>query len=119
LDDTGLITIQNNTKERLLFCKLDFINAEQYDNFEDGHSYISLGATSDNSTDKLVVRDLYKVLVNKPVTELSGDIKIRLYYMTGDCKIVPLKSGDVSTAITATINELNFMNLIIEYEEMD
>lgn len=105
--------------ERLLFAKFSFINADQYDNFNSGHSYVSLGASSHGVADnKMIVRDLYKVLLDEPVIELKGDMRVRLYFLTPECKIVPLTSDDINATSTSKNLEVNFMNIIIEYEEM-
>ena len=106
-------------KERLLFAKFSFINADQYDNFTGGHSYVSLGASSHGAVnDKLIVRDLYKVLLDKPVIELKGDMRVRLYFLDPEGKIVALEKDDLVTTITAGKTDLSFINIIIEYEEM-
>lgn len=105
-------------QQRLLFAKFDFINADQYDNFNNGHSYVSLGASSHGTGDALVVRDLYKVLLDKPVIHLQGDLKIRLYFLDPTGEIVPLESGDVNKTSSGNNLEVSFINIIIEYEEM-
>jgi len=106
-------------QERLMFAKFSFINADQYDNFNSGHSYVSIGATAHGKTnDKLVVRDLYKVLLDQPVIHLQGDMKVRLYYLDPLGEIVPLESQDINATSTSAKPEVNFMNIIIEYEEM-
>lgn len=105
--------------ERLLFAKFSFINADQYDNFNSGHSYVSLGPTAHGKlNDKLVVRDLYKVLLDTPVIHLQGDMRVRLYYLDPTGVIVPLESQDINATSSSAKPEVNFMNIIIEYEEM-
>ena len=107
--------------ERLLFASFNFLNSDNYDNFKDGHSLVSLGASAHGGkTDKIIVRDLYKVLLDKPIIHLQGDITIRIHFLDADGAIRPLQTDDVisTVATPATDTELTFMNLVLEYEEI-
>ena len=105
------------TQQRLLFAKINFINSDMYDNFDEGHSYVSLGASKWGGKEMLT-RDLFKLLIDKPVIKIEGDIRIRIYYMDASATLQPLTSSDVITTQTANKSEVTFANLIIEYEEM-
>lgn len=121
LDSSGFNTtgIAAGTKlqERLLFCKLSFLNSDQYDNFDEGHSYISLGATKCGGKNMLT-RDLYKVLLDKPTIHLQGDIRIRFYYMDAATKLQPITSSDIIATQSSQNIEVSFANLVLEYEEI-
>ena len=104
-------------QQRLLFCKMNFINSEMYDNFDEGHSYVSLGATKCGGKEMLS-RDLYKVLLDKPTIHLQGDIRIRFYYLDAGAVLQPLTSADVVETATGGKSEVTFANLIMEYEEI-
>jgi len=103
--------------QRLLFCKINFINSEMYDNFDEGHSYVSLGATKCGGKEMLS-RDLYKVLLDKPTIHLQGDIRIRFYYLDAQAVLQPLTNTDVGKVGDQGVSEVSFANLILEYEEI-
>jgi len=105
------------TQERLLFCKLSFLNSDQYDNFDEGHSYISLGATKCGGK-QMLTRDLYKVLLDKPVIHLQGDIRIRFYFMDSGSTLRAISDADINATHTAHKPEVSFANLVLEYEEI-
>ena len=109
--------------ERLLFASFNFLNSENYDNFKGGHSLVSLGTSAHGATSKIIVRDLYKVLLDKPIIHLQGDITLRLYFLDCDGITKPLTNGDVisvigTDAIASPNTEMTFANIILEYEEI-
>ena len=112
-------TGDTRASERLMFVKFNFLHSENYDNFNESNSYVSLGASGHSSTaEKIISKDLFKVLLDKPVIQLQGDIKIRLYFLDCDGEIKPLESGDVISTISGKETEISFVNLILEYEEI-
>jgi len=114
-------TKQAVNAERLLFAKFSFLNTDNYDNFNEANSYVSLGASAHGSkTDKLITRDLYKILLDKPIIRLEGQIVVRIYFLDSDGVIRPLKSKDIVSSVATPLlsTELSFLNLILEYEEI-
>lgn len=121
INATELSVTLDRTQERLIFARFNFLNADNYDNFEENHSYVSLGATKEGTSKSLVVRDLYKVLLDKPVIELRGDLKITLFYLNhlGDMtQFLPADFKSKAEVTSASSGNTNFMNLILEYEEI-
>ena len=114
---TSGIGAKTNEAERLLFARFNFINSDMYDNFEEGHSYVSMGSTN-HKEDKIITRDLYKVLLDKPVIHLEGDIRIRFFYLDSQANLQSLKTTDIIDQTTKDAKSKTFANIIFEYEEI-
>lgn len=114
-----------STKPRLLFCKLSFLNLDQYEMISseadgDGQvrtegrfSYIVLGPSKYGTTD-IISKDLFKVLTDKPFV-LNQDIKVEYYYMGADGTMNKIKDSEVS--VSEAGKPLTYANLVFEYGE--
>jgi len=104
-------------QERLLFVRFNFINFDMYDNFTEGHSYISIGASKCGGK-SMLVRDLYKVLIDKEGNVLQGDLKMEVLYLDSKGEMKPLTLEDVNHTHSSTKADLSFLNIVMEYEEI-
>ena len=118
----GDTTAQN--KPRLLLAKLSFLGLDQYENIllsatgaQEEHSFVVLGACA-STTDHIVSRDLYKVLIDRPGFILNQDIVVSLHYLDEEnAEVKPLVAhSDLEGSGSPT--EKAFVDLVFEYEEL-
>ena len=120
----GSAKTHQQTTQRLLLAKLSFLGLDQYENIllgdtglQEEHSFVVLGACA-STTDHIVSRDLYKVLIDRPGFILNQDIIVSLHYLDEEnAEVKPLVAhSDLEASGSPT--EKAFVDLVFEYEEL-